>query len=1059
MSLIDHLRDPESSVRIYLEGISPGLRPSAEDSGPLTSSDQLRLWETARSPVLHQRPTGIDGALVGTAFDYRARMELGGLDVLTSTAAIGAKRITRDQSILDNGRHKARVVRSAFEVAYELSRSQNQLDWDRASVLLAYCEQIYRAGVHALKGSLGSRLDAAVGGRDLAADVDLEVLRDIGQLISANRGQLVAWKDDVASGMKLDSNPKFSGAYLVDGADGDWIVGDTLVDCKVYSEITSAKLRAYLLQLLGYVMLDLDDRYAIRNVAVWLPRHRVFAEWPLTLLLGGDVGELLPHLRDGFLTAASGRQIAQHEPVSEQRRHEMLAENRHTPFDMLQALGESESVSIRRRVGRNVVTPPDSIRLLSRDRSWSVREAVALNPSSPPDVLMILSADRSTAVRRAVASNPAAPSPILNALAHDTRRDVSLRARASSAHGSGEGVIEASGTSVQRGRDPAAWNSRTVQNLIGSILDERPLGGTKLPVPEASHRWASIEGRDIRVPTWLRRTPPRPVVEDMLRADRPHWIRWRASWELPIEEAQVRARLLVDDNPEIRWVSLNRTTQMVAGDLSDFLGELAVSRSARLSFRRSGAKQADLTPIVSDHDVLIAVASHASTPVSVLSGLARNAPVDLRLALLRNPAFPAQGREALIEGILRIVSAAPRAALATIRSLETRYVERLARDRSADVRCAVAARADLSSEVVTELAGDSDWGVRLTLLENDATVVHLQAELALGVLRDSPEVELAEVIDLVETCPRDDSLDTAIVATLERMSKSRLRAPDLRWNAARHPRTPVGALRNLASSSDQSIRGAVAANSGTPHATLAALARDEEADVRRVVAENDLTPAQVFEDLASDHDPRVRMAVARRADLADALLRRLLNDPDLSVQRAAGRHPRAATFTQASAQRLTSESLDVAAGGPGEIDRGSFEAMAADSRAERRTMPAYDPKTPSDILELLGGDRRSKLVRRAVAANPYAPARLLRALAEDDDEQVRLAVAFNQATPSDVLLDLSGRGVDLALFVALNPDAPDAVLQQLAADPEAFVAYVAMGALEDLNSARDVKRD
>ncbi len=539
--------------------------------------------------------------------------------MLNSTAATGATRVSRYQSVLENGRHKARVVRSAFEVACELTRSQNQLDWDRASVLLAYCEQIYRAGPQALRGSLGTRLDEAIGGRDLAAEVDLEVLSDIGQLISANRAQLVAWKDDVSSGMKLESNPTFSGAYLVDGADGDWIVGDTLVDCKVYSEITPAKLHAYILQLLGYVMLDLDDRYAVRNVAVWLPRHRAFAGWSLTLLLGGDAGELLPQLRAGFVKAASGRQITQYKPVSEQRRHELLAENRHTPFEMLQELGRSESASIRRRVGRNAVTPPDSIRLLSRDRSWSVREAVALNPSCPPDVLTVLSADRSTAVRRAVASNSATPAPILNALSRDARQDVALRARASSGYGPSESPIETSETGVQRGRDVAAWDSRAVQDLLGAVLDEWPLSGSNLPLPEASHRWARIEGRDVRVPTWLRKNLPRRVVEDMMRADRPRWIRWRASWELPIDEAPVRARLLEDEDPDIRWASLNRTTQIVAADLSDFLSKLAVSRAARVSFRRSGAKQADLTPIVSDQQILIALASHASTPVSVLS--------------------------------------------------------------------------------------------------------------------------------------------------------------------------------------------------------------------------------------------------------------------------------------------------------------------------------------------------------------------------------------------------------------------------------------------------------
>lgn len=84
-------------------------------------------------------------------------------------------------------------------------------------------------------------------------------------------------------------------------------------------------------------------------------------------------------------------------------------------------------------------------------------------------------------------------------------------------------------------------------------------------------------------------------------------------------------------------------------------------------------------------------------------------------------------------------------------------------------------------------------------------------------------------------------------------------------------------------------------------------------------------------------------------------------------------------------------------------------------------------------------------MRRAVAANPHAPANLLASLAEDNDGLVRQAVAFNGASPTSVLVDLAGRSIDLALLVALNPDTPDEVLDLLANDSEPLVRFMATG--------------
>lgn len=142
--------------------------------------------------------------------------------------------------------------------------------------------------------------------------------------------------------------------------------------------------------------------------------------------------------------------------------------------------------------------------------------------------------------------------------------------------------------------------------------------------------------------------------------------------------------------------------------------------------------------------------------------------------------------------------------------------------------------------------------------------------------------------------------------------------------------------------------------------------------------------------------------------------------------------------------------------------RADLEQMVAGKRAEVRTQVAADSRTPPDILRFLGGERASVKVRRTVAANPTTPAETLHSLARDQDIQVRQAVAFNSATSPEVLSDLANSAVDLALLVALNPDAPSPTLDALVDSHEALVRFVAegaraqRGAIDHFQSAREL---
>ena len=1048
MSLTDHLRDPGSPVRAYLEGLSPRLRASAVRSPDgREPADSLGLADLAASRLIVPRFDGVDGSLVGMAFDYRARIALGGFDALASIAATGAARAEEYRHLVENGDHRVTVLQGAFDVAVDLLTSGNELDADRASVLLAHCERVVRTrGSKALSGSAGTFLDAAADGKDAAAQIDRALLDDIGALLGASRPQLTSWQQEIADGISYEPNPHFVGAPFVDGADGDWLLGDVLVDSKVYSKVSVSSLRGHLIQLLGYVMLDLDDALSIRRVAIWLPRQQVLATWSLSRLLGGDPDELLPMLREGFLKSTGRRQIARPEPVPERRRRQMLADNKHTPYEHLAELALSDDADIRRRVGRNVVTPEATVRFLAGDRSWSVREGVAMNEAAPDDVLQVLATDASKAVRRAVAGNPGAPRILVGALTADLDSNVQWSARTNDGD---LGAVRLAVTSdveiaITADRDEASWDTKAVEGLMDVMDHARLWAGWRLPIPEASYVWAQLAGRDIRVPDWLRAGIPRPVAEDLCRADRPDWLRRRVSWGLPVEDPAVRAMLLRDSDPPIRWSTLKRTIEIDASDLSALLTHLADSKSARVSFRRKGAGRYETTsPQRYDVEVLEVVAAHRSSPPSILAELTSTTLESVRLALVANPRVPAADRAAIVDALL----AGPtegREKLARIVELPQGVAETLANDKYSEVRWAVATRVDLSDETANALASDDEWEVRFALIQNPAAAERVPSGVVVDVLRDAPAASFIEALRVIEDLPESDEFDAAISEALTRMSTSRAR--DVRGTVARHPLTPPQVLERLARSTDVELRTHVAGNVSTPESALEALAQDDTPDVRAAVAENRSTPLATVHDLSHDGAPTIRAAVAARGELDLEILARLLEDDDAGVQRVARRHASAGEAARRFGQIADSARGDVAQTVAGEpIGREVFETLAGSRRAEERMKAAYDERTPVDILEFLGGERRSKQVRRAVAANPHAPSRLLRQLAEDDDEQVRQAVAFNGATTPDVLMDLAGRSIDLALMVALNPDVPDEVLASLAADAEPLLRYIATG--------------
>jgi len=70
--------------------------------------------------------------------------------------------------------------------------------------------------------------------------------------------------------------------FVVNWAEGDLMVGDTLLDVKTVINLRNRdSIRRWLYQLLAYAWLDTSDAYRIRNVGLYLARHGVTITWPI----------------------------------------------------------------------------------------------------------------------------------------------------------------------------------------------------------------------------------------------------------------------------------------------------------------------------------------------------------------------------------------------------------------------------------------------------------------------------------------------------------------------------------------------------------------------------------------------------------------------------------------------------------------------------------------------------------------------------------------------------------------------------------------------------------
>ncbi|MFI7011346.1 UvrD-helicase domain-containing protein [Streptomyces sp. NPDC050145] len=249
-------------------------------------------------PLNERRP---DYAALGHTIDYRLRLSLGsdpgpaaiaGIDLIGSTAPIdGAPPAAVRANLHTIG---AGIMRRLHAHLTDPNRLLNDDDLTRLCFITSFFEAIYRNGSFHRKRNLLAHVDEHTTVNGLISAVPHYVLDDIDE-------QMKLAEDPFKPLRNLPPEERTCGAVFAGSADvkadADFITGGILIDCK-------ATTRPHRLgqeevqQLAGYLLLDYDNRYDIREVAFYLSRQGALIRWTVPEFLNAlGARTSLPMLR------------------------------------------------------------------------------------------------------------------------------------------------------------------------------------------------------------------------------------------------------------------------------------------------------------------------------------------------------------------------------------------------------------------------------------------------------------------------------------------------------------------------------------------------------------------------------------------------------------------------------------------------------------------------------------------------------------------------------------------------------------------------------------------
>jgi hypothetical protein len=232
----------------------------------------------AIQPIDVRSPAWTD---LGHAIDYRLRLSLGsgpGDAVAHGIAAIGgpaslpgAPDPTTRAALHTAGRELLGRLRRHVERRDPLSDEQ----LSRLCFVAASYEAVYRTG-RIQRGNMLMSAPPRVTLADLTAAVPGYAVEDLSRQYALAEAPFAQLRAQPAHARIC--GPTFAGSGDLGGADADFILDGLLLDCKA-TRYPRSLGRDALYQLVGYLLLDYDDRYRITGLGIYLSRQGEMITW------------------------------------------------------------------------------------------------------------------------------------------------------------------------------------------------------------------------------------------------------------------------------------------------------------------------------------------------------------------------------------------------------------------------------------------------------------------------------------------------------------------------------------------------------------------------------------------------------------------------------------------------------------------------------------------------------------------------------------------------------------------------------------------------------------
>ena len=272
MPLTSLLKDRDCDLSLFFKETLPRTRRVVTETNP-----DLKSLDTVRGAG----GLGRWYATLGTAIDYRLRYYFPPTPVDQLVAFQGAYRLCNEDGNGDLVDVIGEFFDSICDLLNDIQPAAERLEPDQERELCRYCfllalfDQIVRAGLgpYSRLSSLSEpSLEAILG---LAPEVCVEDLCLQSWLCYDRLGD--------QTGKHHVLNPTFSGSGDVGGADADLILDRCLIDFK--STINPKISGGWLHQLVGYALLDYENRYQITDVAIYFARQGELVQWDLVDLI------------------------------------------------------------------------------------------------------------------------------------------------------------------------------------------------------------------------------------------------------------------------------------------------------------------------------------------------------------------------------------------------------------------------------------------------------------------------------------------------------------------------------------------------------------------------------------------------------------------------------------------------------------------------------------------------------------------------------------------------------------------------------------------------------